>query len=57
MLIAKRGQLQSYLDTLQRQELITEFDEVLWHGMVDQVLATQDGKLRFVFKDETEIED
>ena len=51
-LIAKRGCLQSYLDMLKRQELITEFDEVLWYGMVDQVQVTQDGKIRFVFKDE-----
>lgn len=27
--IAKRGQLQSYLETLKHQELIAEFDEVL----------------------------
>ena len=56
-LIAKRGRLQSYLDTLKRQELITEFDEVLWYGMVDQARVTKDGKLRFIFKDETEIEE
>ena len=41
-LIAKRGRIQSYLETLQRQDLITEFDEVLWYGSVDQVLVTQD---------------
>ena len=56
-LIAKRGRIQSYLDTLKRQELITEFDEVLWYGMVDKVRVTLDGKLRFIFKDETEIEE
>lgn len=55
-LIAKRGRIQSYLDTLKRQELITEFDEVLWYGTVDQVRVSQDGKLRFIFKDGTEIE-
>jgi hypothetical protein len=36
-LIAKRGRIESYLDTLNWQELITEFDEVLWYGTVDQV--------------------
>lgn len=56
-LIAKRGRLQSYMDTLKRQGLITEFDEVLWHGMVNQVRVTQDGKLRFIFNDETELEE
>ena len=55
-LIAKRGRLQSYLDMLKRQGLVAEFDEVLWYGMVDQVRVTKDGKLRFIFKDEMEIE-
>ncbi len=55
--IAKRGRIQSYLDTLKRQELVADFDEVLWYGTVDQVRVTQDGKLRFIFKDETEIEE
>ena len=56
-LIAKRGRLQSYLDTLKQQELITEFDEMLLYGMVNQIRVTLDGKLRFIFKDETEIEE
>ncbi|MEA4899046.1 MAG: hypothetical protein VB115_12510 [Christensenellaceae bacterium] len=55
-LIAKRGLLQTYLETLKRQALITEFDEVLWYGTVDQVRATHDEKLRFIFKDGAEIE-
>lgn len=29
--------------------------EVLWYGALDQVRVTQDGKLRFIFKDATEI--
>ena len=56
-LVAKRGRLQNYLDTLKRQELIAEFDEVVWHGMVDKVRVTKDGKLRVIFKDDTEIEE
>jgi site-specific DNA recombinase len=56
-LIAKRGRIQSYLDTLKQQELITKFDEVLWYGTVDQVCATQGGRLRFIFKDGIEIEE
>ena len=36
-LIAKRGRIQSYLDTLNQQKLIAEFDEVLWYGTMDQV--------------------
>ena len=54
-LIAKRGRIQSHLETLNRQELIIEFDEVLWYGMVEQVRVTQDRKLRFIFKDGEEI--
>jgi hypothetical protein len=42
---------------LKWQELITEFDEVLWYGTVDQVRVTKDGKLRLIFKDGTEIEE
>lgn len=42
-LISKRGRIQSYLDTLKNQGLITVFDEVLWYGTVDQVRVTQDG--------------
>jgi hypothetical protein len=34
-LIAKLGRLQSHLDTLKRQKLIPEFDEVLWYGTVE----------------------
>lgn len=41
-LIAERGRIQSYLDTLKRQELITEFDEALWYGMADQVSVMLD---------------
>ena len=28
--------LHSYLETLSRQDLITEFDEVMWYGTEDQ---------------------
>ena len=56
-IIAKRGWMQSYLDTLKRQGLIAEFDEALWYGTVDQVRVTQNGKLRFIFKDGTVFEE
>ena len=57
MLTAKRGRVQSYLDTLKRKELIAEFDEVLWYGTVEQVRVAQDGKLRVIFKDAGEFEE
>jgi site-specific DNA recombinase len=56
-LIAKRGQIKSYLDTLRTQGLITEFDEALWYGTVDQIRVTPDGKLRFIFKDSGEMDE
>ena len=56
VLIAKRGRIQNYLGTLQRQELITEFDEVLWYGTVERVWASAKGSVRFVFKDGQEVE-
>ena len=48
---AKRGQITQYLDMLQGQALIREFDETLWLGTVEQVRVMADGKLRFIFKD------
>lgn len=56
-LIAKRGRIQSYLETFKYQQLISEFDEVLWYGVIDHVLVTPGGKLRFFFKDGIVIED
>jgi hypothetical protein len=56
-LIAKRGRIQSYLKTLKDQQHIVEFDEALWYGTVAQMRVTLDGKLRFSFKDGTEIEE
>ena len=54
---AKRGQIMVYLETLREQGLVRSFDEALWYGTVEHVRVTQDGKLRFVFKDATEIEE
>ena len=35
-LIAMRGRIQSYPDTLKWQDLIVEFDEVLWYRTVNR---------------------
>lgn len=55
-LTSKRGQIMCYLQSLRDHELITQFDEALWCGTVDQVRVTKEAKLRFIFKDGTEIE-
>ena len=44
-LIAMRDQIQNYLETLKRQVLISEFNEALWYGSVDQMRVTQDENL------------
>ena len=54
-LIAKCGQIQSYLETLKNQELIADFDEALWYGTIKKVVVMPRRELRFVFKDRTEI--
>ena len=35
--------------------LLTEFDERLWHGLVDFATVTDDGEVLFKFKDGSEI--
>jgi hypothetical protein len=54
-LIAKQGKIQSYLEALKKQDLISTYDETLWYGTVYQIRITSDGKLRFILKDDTEI--
>jgi molybdenum cofactor biosynthesis enzyme MoaA len=54
-LVAKHGQVKNYLETLTSQEIITEFDESLFYGTVNQIRVTSDGKIKFIFKDGTEI--
>ena len=48
---AKRGKIMTYLQTLRRADRITEFDETLWYGTVDQAWVSARGSIRFVFKD------
>ena len=53
---AKRGHIMVYLETLRVQGLVKRFDEALWYGTVDQVRIGESGKMKFIFKDGTEIE-
>jgi len=52
-----RGQkIAGFIAELRKQdELITEFDEGLWHGLVDYAAVYNYKDVRFTFKDGTEI--
>ena len=52
---AKRSELESFLKLLDgREELLTEFDESLWLGIVHQVKVYSGGEVTFVLKDGSE---
>lgn len=53
---AKRGQIMVYLEALKAQGLVRSFDEALWYGTVDQVRIGESGKMKFIFKDGSEID-
>lgn len=53
---AKRSKIMTYLQTLRKADLITEFDETLWYGTVEQVWVSVKGSIRFVSKDRQEDE-
>ena len=53
---AKRSKIMTYLQTLRKADLITEFDETLWDGTVDRVWVSAKSSIRFVFKDGQEVE-
>jgi len=48
-----RGErVEAFLGTLREQnELITEFDERLWHTLVDRITVFSEEDIRFTFKD------
>ena len=49
---AKRSELESFLKVLDgRKQLLTEFDESLWLGIVHQVKVQSGGEVTFVLKD------
>jgi len=51
----RRERVEAFLCTLREQdELITEFDERLWHTLVDAVTVFSEEDIRFTFKDGSE---
>ena len=51
----RRKLLEQFLQTLETQEPITEFDERLWSSLVDFVTVYSEKDIRVIFKDGTEI--
>jgi chromosome segregation ATPase len=48
--------METFIAELAKQEgLLTEFNERLWHGLVDYATVAADGQVRFRFKDGSEI--
>lgn len=50
-----RGNVLRFLDTLKRSDLLTDFDEALWHITVDTVAIRSEQDIVFAFKDGTEL--
>lgn len=47
---------EDYLETLRLQDMmITEFNEALWHALIDRVTVCSDNKIEFTFRDGTVI--
>ena len=51
----RRKLLEQFLQTLETQDTITEFDERLWSSLVDFVTVYSEKDIRVTFKDGTEI--
>lgn len=48
--------IEYYLDLLTKRDgILTDFDPVYWHGMIDHVTVYSREDIRFTFKDGTEI--
>lgn len=48
--------LESFLSDLQKQDkLLTDFDPLLWHSLVDYITVYANNDIRFTFKNEMTI--
>lgn len=53
---SRHKSIEHYLEILEeRKEPITDYDAILWHGMVDYVTVYTKDDIRFTMKDGTEI--
>lgn len=52
----RRQTLAAFLDELKKQdELLTDFDPLLWHSLIEHVTVNSSDSIRFMFKNGTEI--
>ena len=52
---ARKKLMEQFIQTIEKQEPITEFDERLWASLVDFVTVYSEKDIRVTFKDGTEI--
>lgn len=54
---ANRLELERFVRILKKRDsLLTDFDEVLWHSVVDRLIMRLAELVNFIFKDGSEIE-
>lgn len=53
---SKRDEVEDFINELEKQELMTEFDKNVWLSMVDYLTVHHDGNVEFTFLDDSQIE-
>ncbi|KAA8973619.1 recombinase family protein [Streptococcus agalactiae] len=53
---SKRDEVEDFIQELEKQELMTEFDKNVWLSMVDYLTVHHDGKVEFTFLDGSQVE-
>ena len=54
--VTRRQTMAAFLDELKKQdELLTDFDQLLWHSLIEHVTVNSSDDMNFVFKNGTEI--
>ncbi len=54
--VAKKDLVSGFIKTLEKQDLINDFNEDLWHSLVESITVYKDGKRKIKFFDGTEVE-
>ena len=53
---SKRDEGEDFINELEKQELMTEFDKNVWLSMIDYLRVYHDGKIEFTFLDGSLVE-
>ena len=53
---SKRDEGEDFINELEKQELMTEFDKNVWLSMIDYLRVYHDGKIEFTFLDGSQVE-